>query len=100
MGKTNNIGTFTLTTAGGPNADGVYTIAVSDGVSRAAFSLTSGSAATVHGSAVVKGFGGISGTIALSEDKDLILSTNNENEFLDVVIITVTSGTVEVVCNQ
>ncbi len=100
MGKNKNIGTYTLTTTGGPTGNGVYTISLADGVSRAAFLLSVGGAATVQGNATIAAFGGASGSIALDAGVSFMISTNNENEFIDVVVITVTSGTVKVVCNQ
>lgn len=100
MGKINNIGSFTLTTTGGPNSNGVYTISQADGISRMGLELSSGGAATFQGSANINALGGISTAIAITPQVPLLISTNNENEFIDTVVITVTSGTITVVLGQ
>lgn len=93
MGKNSNIGTFTL-------AAGTYTIAISDGVTRVSMYLSLAGAATYQGSATVKGFGGASTAISLVPLINTIVSSNNENEYIDTLTIIVSSGTVTIVCNQ
>lgn len=93
MGKNSNIGTFTLPV-------GTYTIANSDGLTRVSMYLSSGGSATYAGNANVKGFGGASTAIALIPEINTIISTNNENEFIDTLTIVVSSGTVKIICNQ
>lgn len=95
MGKTQNIGTYILNNGSSP-----YLITASDGVSRAAFLLSTGGSATIQGNASIRGFGGISTAINLVPDVSFIVSTNNENEFIDTLTITITSGTVTVIANQ
>ncbi len=90
------MGTYTLSNIGGPNNDGVYTIKDSDGVSIIALKLSSGGAASIQGAAKIGDFGN-STAIALVADEPTILSSP---EFIDELIITVTSGTILVLTNQ
>ena len=96
MSKTNNTGTYTLTSTGGPDSEGVQTIVNADGVSVIALQLQTGGAATVQGSAVIGNFGA-STSQALVVDETTIIENP---DFIDGLIITVTSGTVKVLTNQ
>ncbi len=94
--KSNNMGTYTLSDTGGPTSNGIYTILASDGVTIIALKLATGGAATVRGSAVIKAFGA-STAIDLVEEEPTILSNPDP---IDGLVITVTSGTVNVLTNQ
>ena len=90
------MGTYTLTTTGGPNGDGVYTINDTDGVSIIALKLSTGGAASIQGAAKIGSFGN-STAVALLADEPTILSNP---DLIDGLTITVISGTVLVLTNQ
>ena len=96
MAKDNNMGTFTLTTSGGPNSDGIYTINREAGIYNAALYLSSGGSATVKGAAVIDGFGPSVAVPLIAE----IGTTLANQDPIDNVIITVTVGSVKMFCNQ
>jgi hypothetical protein len=96
MSKVNNMGTYVLTTTGGPLANGVYTVKQSDGVSVLALKLSVGGFATITGSAKIGDFG-LSAAQTLTPDEPTILSNP---EFIDNLVITVTVGTIKVITNQ
>lgn len=94
--KSNNMGTYELSSTGGPDSDGVYTIHAADGVYVLALKLLTGGAATVAGSAIIGDFGA-SVEIDLVEDEPTIFSNDDP---IDGFVITVTSGNVLVITNQ
>ncbi len=100
MSKTNNIGTYTFTSTGGPANNGVYTIIEGMGISSIALKLLTGGAGTIQGSATIPALGGASTSFALVVDEPTVVATNNENEFIDGLVITVTSGNLLVITNQ
>src|SRR4051812_355616 len=94
--KTNNMGTYTLTSSGGPNNDGVYTINQADGVYIIAFKMADGSEANVSGSAKIGDFGD-------STPIDLVALENtvfSNPDPIDGLVITVVSGEVLAITNQ
>lgn len=97
MGKTNNIGTYTLTTTGGPASNGVYTIVREDGVSVVALRLSAGGTATYKGAAIIGDFGPSIVQSLVAGETTIIPSAN---EPIDNLVITVTVGTVQVLTNQ
>jgi hypothetical protein len=96
MSKTNNIGTYLLSSNGGPAANGVYTIRNEDGVSVLALQLQTAGVATIKGNATIGDFGD-SVTESLVVNETTIIT---QPDFIDGLIITVTAGTVKVFTNQ
>lgn len=96
MGKSNNMGTYTLSPGGGPGGGNAYTIRSADGVSIIALKLSTGGTATVQGSAKIGDMGN-SSAISLVEDEPTIFSND---DLIDGLVITVTVGTVTVITNQ
>jgi hypothetical protein len=99
MGKINNIGTYTATSTGGPNSNGVYAIQQSDGVNTIGFELSSGGSATLTGSSKIGSFG-LSTAVALTALKNTIITCGSDAENIDGLTLTVISGTVTVYTNQ
>ena len=96
MSKQNNMGTYTLVPGGGPAGSNSYTIVSADGVSVVALKLSAGGAATVSGSAKIGQFG-VSSPLALVAEEPTVFSND---ELIDGLVITVTSGSVLVITNQ
>lgn len=90
------MGTYTLTTTGGPTNNGVYTVNASDGVMVMALKLSVGGAATIAGSAVIKAFGNSSAIALVAQEPTLV----SNPDLIDGLVITVTGGTVLVITNQ